>query len=550
MKLLFAPFVTILGLIFFSQAAWAATINYSPASGTQYVGSSFNVGIYVNTQGAATNSYQADIRFPADKLDVTSVSTGGSICTLFPFQPSYGSGTAQIQCGLPSPGYNGTSGKLGTVTFRAKSTGSAVVTLASSSQVLANDGSGTNVLTSLGNATFTVTNPPTTAPVITSPTHPDQNSWYKTKSVTFTWSGGYSGYSYDFNQTLETIPDQSSEGNGTSKTYDNVTDGVWYLSIRGNGASGWSGTTHYKVQIDTNPPNPFQPVTDPVGESSVRPTISFSTTDALSGIDHYEVKLDNGAFFQSSNPYRPDRISSGEHTFTIRAVDKAGNFTDGSAKVRIKEIPTPSLTAPFGGFLKFLEKLQVTGTGPADGVVAVFLNDKVIGQEIPVGKDGKWSFSYDQTLMPDKYRLYAVVTQDGIESRASNEVDFTVDASALSIGPATLPAGFVIILLLLALAAAVALSSYLVIKTGRKVYVTAGNFRDRIRGLREEVNEDLSRLEHRAEGDIEETLQGKNPEELRDMEHKLEGRVEEDIERTKGDIKGDIDATEKGVKGP
>lgn len=555
MKKLLLGITTVLLLLPLASAgalAYSGSLSFSPSSGSKYVGSTFSVGIYVGTGGIAANTFNADLRFPADKLEVTSIGTGGSICSLFPFQPSFSnsSGTADVQCGLPTPGFNGSSGYIATVNFRAKTTGTATISAANSSQILANDGAGTNILTSLGSATFTISQPPTSAPTVSSTTHPEQDKWYKSRTVTFSFSGGYSGYSYEFNQTLETIPDQSSEGAQTSKTYNDVRDGVWYFSVRGLGSAGWSGTSHYKVQIDNDPPVAFSPITDPAVEADRRPLISFSTTDALSGIDRYELKIDTGDFFKVENPYKPDRITSGEHTFIVRAYDKAGNFTDGSVKIRIKDIPSPTITSPANGFLKFLEKLVVQGTGPADSSIAVFLNDKLIGQEIAVGKDGKWEYSYAETLFPAKYKLYAVVTRDGIESRPSNEVAFTVDASAVSVGPFTLPGLLVIFVLLILLALAVAVASYLFWQLGHRAYFAAGQIRDRIRGLKEEVSEDMTKLEHAVEKDVESTLQGSDSAQLREMEHTLENKIESDIDKTKNHLKGDIDQAQNEIKGP
>ncbi len=555
MKKLLLGITTFLFLLPLASAgalAYSGSLSFSPSSGSKYVGSSFSVGIYAGTGGIAANTFNADLRFPSDKLEVTSIGTGGSICSLFPFQPSYSnsSGTADVQCGIPTPGFNGSSGYIATVNFRAKTTGSATISAANSSQILANDGAGTNILTSLGSATFTISQPPTSAPSVSSTTHPEQDKWYKARTVTFSFSGGYSGYSYEFNQTLETIPDQSSEGAGTSKTYTDVRDGVWYFSVRGLGSAGWSGTSHYKVQIDNEPLVSFSPITDPAVEADRRPLISFSTTDALSGIDRYELKIDTGDFFKVENPYKPDRITSGEHTFIVRAYDRAGNFTDGSVKIRIKDIATPTITSPANGFLKFLEKLVVQGTATPDSTVAVFLNDKLIGQEILVGKDGKWEYPYSETLLPSKYRLYAVVTRDGIDSRPSNEVAFTVDASAVSVGPLTLPGLLVIFVLLILLALAVAVASYLFWQLGHRAYFAAGQIRDRIRGLKEEVSEDMTKLEHAVEKDVESTLQGGDSAQLREMEHTLENKIESDIDKTKTHLKGDIDQAQNEIKGP
>ncbi|HET7713767.1 MAG TPA: hypothetical protein VFK94_05905, partial [Patescibacteria group bacterium] len=219
-------------------------------------------------------------------------------------------------------------------------------------------------------------------------------------------------------------------------------------------------------------------------------------------------------------------------------------------KVRIKEIASPTITRPTGGYLKFLEKLKVEGTARAESVVSLYLNDKKIAQEITVGKDGKWEYEHTETLFPSKYKLYAVVTHDGIESRPSNEVSFEVDASVVSLGPLTLPGALVITVLLILLILALAAAGYFAWQVGHRAYSAVGNFRDKMRGLKEEVAEDMTKLEHQVERDVEETLQDSDSAKMRSMEHALENRVEKDIEATKGHLKGDIDKAEGEIGKP
>jgi hypothetical protein len=61
--------------------------------------------------------------------------------------------------------------------------------------------------------------------------------------------------------------------------------------------------------------------------SSNSVTLTFSATDALAGIDHYELQLDSGSFLAATSPYSLDvsLVADGTHTVTVKAFDRAGN---------------------------------------------------------------------------------------------------------------------------------------------------------------------------------------------------------------------------------
>ncbi len=107
-----------------------------------------------------------------------------------------------------------------------------------------------------------------------------------------------------------------------------------------------------------------------------------------------------------------------------------------------------------------------------------------------------------------------------------------------------------IFVLLILLALAVAVASYLFWQLGHRAYFAAGQIRDRIRGLKEEVSEDMTKLEHAVEKDVESTLQDADSAKMREMEHTLESKIESDIDKTKTHLKGDIDQAENEIKGP
>ncbi len=331
-----------------TQALTGASIFVGPASGTFTVGSTFTISVYVNTGGNAVNAIEANLAFPPDKLQVVNPVASTSFISLWVTAPTYSNtdGTIRFQGGLPSPGIKTSGGVISTVTFRVKSAGSALIRYAPTSQVLLNDGRGTNILTSTGTAEFSLKVPPPAGPIVTSPTHPDANQWYNNPQVQFTWEPTENaiGYSLTFDQSAKGVPDDSLDTVATAATVKATGDGVWYFHIRAK-AETWGGVTNLPVQIDATPPAAFTPkfdrVTATVDDSS---TLRFLTTDAASGIDHYEVKQvsltvpnsqGNTLFVEAASPYVVGRLSAGTYQFLVRAFDRAGNVTDGTADLAV-----------------------------------------------------------------------------------------------------------------------------------------------------------------------------------------------------------------------
>lgn len=147
----------ILGLFFFALDAKAATLYFSPASPTYTIGDSFQISLFVSSADQAMNAAQATINFPADKLEMISVSTKNSIFSLMVENPVFSNvnGSASFSGIVLNPGYTGKSGRLVTLNFRAKTLGQANLSV-SNAQVLANDGLGTNILTSRGSGNVTI----------------------------------------------------------------------------------------------------------------------------------------------------------------------------------------------------------------------------------------------------------------------------------------------------------------------------------------------------------------------------------------------------------
>lgn len=348
--------ISLIAFFLFPLKADAATMSLSPYSGSYKVGQTFSVSVYVGSSDQAMNAVSGAVSFSRDVLEITSLSKSGSILNLWVQEPSFSNsnGSINFEGVVYNPGYTGNSGKILTVTFRAKAEGTASVSFSSGS-VLANDGEGTNILTGLGKATFTigpgtpVEKPPTTtiplptAPLVTSQTHPDSNLWYSHNDPRFEWSLTSDITNINIHTDHEPATDPGTtkaDGRIINNTYTDIEDGTWYFHIQYQNARGWGPASHYRFQVDTHKPESFiitelprTTTTDPIAR------FIFTATDTLSGIESYEVAIDTQApqvwKDDGSHLYVAPVIGPGLHTLRAKAFDRAGNYFETSTTFTI-----------------------------------------------------------------------------------------------------------------------------------------------------------------------------------------------------------------------
>jgi len=336
--------------IAFSVKAESASFYLSPNSGTFYVGSTFDVSIFINTGNEDVNAVQADLKFDPKKIQIASPTAGKSFISVWVSQPTYSNinGTIFFKGGMPSPGINTSAGLVSTITFRVIAPGETTISFLDSSKILLDDGKGTNILTSVARGIYNFSPPPPEGPEVFSPTHPDQNKWYKNINPTFSWQKekGVTDFSYSLDFDSQGIPDNIPEGDFTSISFDDLEDGIWYFHIKAKKSKVWGGTSHYLVKLDSTPPASFEPEVCPSIITNVsQPIVYFMTTDALSGFDYFQIKIidittsreeENVAFFvEADSPYKLPALDPGQYIIVVRAFDKSGNWRDDSAKIEI-----------------------------------------------------------------------------------------------------------------------------------------------------------------------------------------------------------------------
>lgn len=342
-----------LGVLFTSVLpTWvhAAKLFLSPSSGTFTVGSTFDVNIFINTEGQSVNTVSAVLNFPADKLQLVSPTVGQSVINVWTAQPIFNNqtGVIKITGGIPG-GINVQSGLVTALTFRVKQvSSSALVKFSDESRVLANDGNGTDVLNSVQNGVYNLILPPPQGPIVSSETHPDQSKWYSRKDVILRWASTSSieTYSYMLDKDPSGVPDDVPEGQNATVTYKNLDDGTHYFHIKSLRDGIWGGITSFGVNIDTQPPAAFKPIFIPSSRtSSKNQIINFQTSDALSGTSYYEIKIislspkspnfsSNNFFIEATSPYQTN-LDVGSYDVILRAYDKTGNFREITSRLKV-----------------------------------------------------------------------------------------------------------------------------------------------------------------------------------------------------------------------
>jgi len=162
---------------------------------------------------------------------------------------------------------------------------------------------------------------------------PINESFTNKTSITISWNGSDNLSGMDHFEILLENGSWINVGSSTSYTLENLSEGSHKIVVKAVDKAGNSNRILVIFTVDVTPPTLqiLSPENNSIlAQQSIQ--VSWQASDALSGIDHYEIKLDSGTWINvgTSTSYMFNDLIDGTHIVTVKAVDKAGNINSTS----------------------------------------------------------------------------------------------------------------------------------------------------------------------------------------------------------------------------
>ena len=208
--------------------------------------------------------------------------------------------------------------------------------------------------------TVDVPAPDTTAPNSSITSGPQATT--TSTSADFTFVSDEPGSTFDCRLDSGSWSPCSSPKSYTGMALGSHTFRVRAIDAAGNVESSYASRSWTVLTLDTTPPDTTITAGPSGTTTSTSASFSFSSSETGST---FECRLDGAAFTSCSSPRAYSGLSTGSHTFEVRATDAAGNTdaTPASRSWTIEDPPPPPPPPPPGGGASLPAPLaQSTGT--------------------------------------------------------------------------------------------------------------------------------------------------------------------------------------------
>ncbi|MBS3816927.1 MAG: S8 family serine peptidase [Candidatus Thermoplasmatota archaeon] len=258
---------------------------------------------------------------------------------------------------------------------------------------------------------------------------PNEGEIFTTDEVTVEWTGDPQINNYEVRLDQNAPIDV---GSSTQHTFSNLAEGTHKV-----GVTGYTGTEaayeDVEFQVDITPPDLM--IYSPVDGGYVNETdfmIDWQGSDDISGIDHYEVRVDGGSWQNvgKSSSYQLTGAAHNDHyTVEIRAFDRAGFTTKATTNFTVDLIdPAIELTfPPDGGWAAKNMTTEWQSNDRVSGINAHMIRipeDPRYQHWINVGTDTEYSFN---DLEGGEEYTVEVVATDRAGNNNLTEARFRVD---------------------------------------------------------------------------------------------------------------------------
>ncbi|MFW5907344.1 MAG: InlB B-repeat-containing protein, partial [Candidatus Natronoplasma sp.] len=171
-------------------------------------------------------------------------------------------------------------------------------------------------------------------------TSPGEGELFAGSDITVEWESANANY-HEVSLNEEEWIDV---GESTTYTFEDVNSGYHTIEVRAILAEDIFALDSLNITVDTEPPE-LELISPESGEEITRSnvTIEWTASDDISGIDHFEVRLEGGEWVRvDETEYGFEDLEEGNHTVMVRAIDNAGNPSEIESEftVTIEEGPS------------------------------------------------------------------------------------------------------------------------------------------------------------------------------------------------------------------
>ncbi|MDD5043775.1 MAG: cohesin domain-containing protein [Patescibacteria group bacterium] len=473
LKTIIAILVGVIASGIFSSAQ-AATLSLTPVSSEIGVGEKMTVELRIDSEGVGFNAAQATIRFPKDTLEVTALNKTESALSFWLEEPQFSNSEGAISFTGGTPfGVSGGAVGILKIEFRAKGTGSGTLSFTEAA-ITASDGSGANILSRMNDAVITVV-PQRIIPKVPEPQqkipepqqivrevvpsgklplepilkislYPEEDRWYNSVAqFTASWDLplDISGVSTAINKQPNFVVREKSEGLFNNKMFAALSDGISYLHVRFKNNIGWGPSAHHKIAVDTQPPLGFE-VNILEGEKTDNPapTFQFQSSDALSGLKEYQIRVGDGDFINLpaadfTGSFKLPLQAPGVKKVLVKAIDLAENSVEDSVEIEIFPIASPTITfVPRELFSENEQGLAAKGTALPDVNILLRVQrvlpegkGEVVTEGTTIADDkGNWEFIFGNQLLRNGQYVVLAQSQD-----ARGALSLTVESQNIQV---------------------------------------------------------------------------------------------------------------------
>jgi hypothetical protein len=209
----------------------------------------------------------------------------------------------------------------------------------------------------------------------------------------------------------------STDG-GEWKSSQSLTDGVYATHFRSEDVAGNTSNIFMNLKIDDTSPTLAISTAGTVGTNgwyTSQTTTTLSVDDETSSVDRVEYSQNNATWQTGTSVVSKDGINS----ISVKTYDKAGNILSSQVQVKVDTgMPSSSFTSPSNGSDDTLARnvlpLAGTSTDALSGIATVELSYDGGKTWVPVipSTDGKWTYDFDTTNVPDGIYTIVVRTVD------------------------------------------------------------------------------------------------------------------------------------------